>query len=61
MDDRLLWYGYGSRLLDVQMWWEPDSNDKGKIMVHSDTSPYDYLMGACDNASRVVSYVVVMG
>jgi hypothetical protein len=30
-------------------------------MVHSDNAPYDYLVGACDNASRVVSYVVVMG
>jgi hypothetical protein len=30
-------------------------------MVRSDTAPYDYEMGACDNASRVVSYVVMMG
>jgi len=30
-------------------------------MVHSDNSPYDYLVGACDNASRVVKYVALMG
>ena len=61
VDDRLLWYGTSSQLLDVRFWWEPDSNDKGKIMVHSDSQMGDLLMGACDHASRVVSYVVVMG
>ena len=36
-------------------------DDKGTIMVNRDNSPYDLLLGGCDNASRVVSYVVVMG
>ena len=45
----------------VRLWWAPASDDKGKIMAHSDNSPYDLLLGGCDNASRVVSYVVVMG
>ena len=30
-------------------------------MINRDTSPNDLLLGGCDNASRVVSYVVVMG
>ena len=61
VDYRLLWYGYGSLLSEVRLWWAPASDDRGTIMVNRDNSPNDLLLGGCDNASRVVKYVVVMG
>jgi len=60
-DYRTLWYGDSSFLSEVRLWWDPYTGGPGAIYGRSDVAPYNYLLGACVNASRVVSYVVVMG
>ncbi|NHJ15137.1 MAG: hypothetical protein EAX95_15750, partial [Candidatus Thorarchaeota archaeon] len=57
---RNLWYGQDSYAVAISMWWDP-ATGQGKVYTKSSDLPYNYLVHAVDNASRVVSSLVIEG
>ncbi|NHJ15129.1 MAG: hypothetical protein EAX95_15710 [Candidatus Thorarchaeota archaeon] len=57
---RTLWYGEDSYAVTISMWWDP-ATGQGSIKTSSSDTPYNYLVHAVHNASRVVSSLVIEG
>ncbi|NHJ12429.1 MAG: hypothetical protein EAX95_02080 [Candidatus Thorarchaeota archaeon] len=57
---RTLWYGEDSHAVTISLWWDP-ATGQGSIYTSSSDVPYNYLLHAVYNATRVVQSMVIEG